>query len=593
MSFAVAGAALADSGDTAGAGAAVGVATLPVRIVVVAPEILDGSATVSDGGGQAAVWGVMVEVGGVDVSDSVIGEVVVEAEESAARVADFSLWQAAGTVFVPAAWPGRAVRIWLVDMSGGTPSSPMLLFSGIVDLPQVQPLSGQVALRCTDNRQAAIAALGRDTVAALLEGSRYSPAVFSAGATALQHANDRLTTIPSALDLSPAGAVRVTPWAAKEVADLEFTDDQVLDESVSVDVAERGALINRVAIDFGYRFPRVKAEGYVVAYDYLALHATSFVYWVRDGNSFLQRAAVEAAISAAGGTIVSITWVALPTTAQVIPGTGGAPAGAWLPNPVTDVLFCLGFSAVVSFDYAQQIDETHRIVVHNPASIAAVGVVSEAMSGALEGVYDDPVAVEQNILLYRQQVTTIPPKNLAPVVVGLTNSVTGTLTTDSDRTAANAAMETLIAIAATKIHASHRRHTVSGAVPANPALDVDKTVAVAAQGVAARGKVRRVVHRLDPASGRAVSEFELAVCAVAGIGMTHPEDVNTAPAGTSAGTSNTLAAPAVTWNGLATEDQVITIEFPGVEEAERARAAITIDSDFRAPLPEDLLEVVL
>lgn len=589
----IAGAAIADSGGVSGAGGAVGTATLPLRIVVVAPDVLSGSETVTDGGAGAAVWGVVVEVGGVDVSDSVIGEVVVEAEESAARVADFSLFQAPGTVFVPSAWPGRAVRIYLADMSSGAPASLLLIFSGIVDLPQVQPLAGQIRLRCTDNRQAAIAALGRASVGALLAGSYYSPAVFSGGATSLQHANDRLSTLPAALDLSPSGALRVTPWAAKEAADLAFDADQVLDGTVSVDVAERGALVNRVAIDFGYRFPRIKAEGYVVAYDYLALHATSFVYWVRDGNSFLQRAAVEAAISAAGGTIVSITWVALPTTAQVIPGTGGAPAGAWLPNPVTDVLFCLGFSAVVSFDYAQQVDETHSIVVHNPASIGAIGIVSDTMSGALEGVYDDPVAVEQNILLYRQQVTTIPPKNLAPVVVGLTNSVTGTLTADSDRAAANAAMEALIAIAATKIHASHRQHTVSASVPANPVLDVDKTVAIAAQGVAAKGKVRRVRHRLDPTAGTAISDFDLAICAIAGVGVAHPEDANTAPAGTSAGTTNTLEAPEVTWNGLVGQDQVITIEFPGVEEAERARGAVAIASDYRAAIPEDLLEVML
>lgn len=600
----LAGGTIADSGGVpAGVGIAAlpvrikvgppGVATLPVRISVVAAEVLSGAETVTDGGAAAAIWGVLVEVAGADVSDSIIGEVVVEAEESAARIADFSLHQPPGTVFVPTAWPGRSVRIYLADMSGGVPASPLLIFSGVVDLPQVEPLAGQIRLRCTDNRQGAIVALGRDAVAALLPGSRYSPAVFSAGETALQHANDRLSTLPSALDLSPAGALRVTPWAAKTVADLSFGDDQVIDGSVGVDVAERGSLVNQVAVDFGYRFPRIKAEGYIVDYNYLALHATAFVYWVRDGNPFLQRAAVEAAISAAGGTIVSMTWLALPTTARIIPGTGGVPAGAWLPNPPVDTLYCLGFSAVVSFDYAQQTEETHNIVVYNPASVAAIGVVPDSMSGALEGIYDDPVAVEQNILLYRREVTTIPPKNLAAVVVGLTNSVNGTLTTDSDRAAANTAMETLIAVAATKIHASHRRHTASASVPANPALDVDKTVAIDAQGVTAKGKVRRVVHRLDPAAGSAISDFDLAICSVAGVGFTHPEDTNTAPDGTSDGTTNTLAAPVVTWNGLAGQDQVITIEFPGVEEAERDRAAVAIASEYRAAIPEDLLEVVL
>lgn len=593
MTFPVGALPFGDIETAASAAAAVGVATLALRVSVVPAAVLDGSSSVADGGAAAAVWGVLVEVDGAAVTDDIVGAVVVEAEESAARVADFSLHVDPGTVVSPAAWSGRSVRIWMADMRSGSPTSALPIFSGIVDLPTVRPGTGTIALRCTDNRQAVIDGLGRDAVAGLLPGSRFSAAVFDAGASALAHANDRLSTLPAALDLSPAGALRLTPWAAKETPDLVFDADLVLEESVGVDLAERGGLTNLVSIDFGYRFPRIKAEGYEISFDPLAAAMTSFVYWVRDGNLFLQRAAVLAAIEKAGGNVVAIEWIKLPDTPQVIPGTGGAPAGAWLPNPPVDALYCLGFQAVVSFDYAQTTDEEHVISVSNAASIAAVGLVRQTMRGALEGVYDDAVAVEQNVLLYRKQVTTIPPKNLAPVVVGLTNSVNGTLTADTDRTAANAAMETLVAIAATRIFASHRQHTVTASVPANPVIDVDKTVMIDAEGVLAKGKVRRVVHRLDADSGAAVSEIELAICSVAGVGISHPEDAIVAPAGTSAGTTNTLAAPTVVWNGLGGEDGVITITFPGVEAAERAKASAVIESAFAAPLVEDVFEVTL
>lgn len=565
-----------------------GAASLPLRVSVVDTAIISGAQTVSDGGVVAAAWGVRVEVGGADVSADVVGEVVVEGEENAARIADLALALAPGAPILLATWIGRLVRIYLTDGAGG---NAMPLFLGVVDLPSVQLTERRLALRCTDNRQGVIGAMTREEITALLPDSRYSPVVFNDGAGALAYANDRLSTLPAAVDISPVGDLRVTPWLAKALPDLSFDGDQVIDGSLAVDVAERSALTNLVEIDFGYRFPRIKAEGYEVSYDYLALNSTSFVYWVRDGNTFLQRAAVEAAIEAAGGAIVSMTWIALPTTAQVIPGTGGAPAGAWLPNPLTDVQFCLGFSAVVSFDYAQQIEETHKIAVACDGSIAAVGAVRSTMSGALEGVYDDPVAVEQNILLYRGKVTTIPPKNLAPVVVGLTNSVDGTLTADTDRAAADAAMEALIAVAGTQIQASHRQHTVSAQVPCNPVLDVDKTVAVAAAGVLAKGKVRRVVHRLDTDSGTALSSFDLAICSISGVGVTHPGDSIAAPAGTSAGTTNTLGAPTVTWDGTPTGSNVITIAFPGVEEAERAKAAHIIATSCAATIVEDVFEV--
>jgi hypothetical protein len=570
-----------------------GKAVLPIRVSVVPAAVASGSATVADGGARAAVWGALVEVGGVDVSDLVVGEIVIEGEESAARVADFSMHLVPGTVVSPAEWTGKAVRVSLVDMASGVPASPMLLFSGVIDLPDISPSSGLLALRCTDNRQGVIGGMTKAQIDALLVNSRWSSAVFSAGASPWVYANDRISTIPAALDLAPNGALRLTPWMAKETADLSFDADQIIDESISVDFAERGALTNLVNVNFGYRFPRVKAEGYAVSYDYLALNATSFVYWVRDNNMFLQRAAVESAISQAGGSIVSITYIPLPTTAQIIPGTGGEPAGAWLPNPSTDPLSCLGFSAVVSFDYAQTIEETHKIVVSNARSIDAVGVVRSEMSGALEGVYDDATAVEQNILLYREKVTTIPPKNLAAVIEGVTNAVNCSLTADSDRAAANAAMACLIAVAGTEIYASHRQHMVQATVPCNPVLDVDKTVAVSAGGVSAKGKVKRVRHRLSPDEGSAISEFSLAICSVAGVGITHAADAVTAPAGTSAGPTNTLAAPTVAWNGMAGGDNVITITFPGVEEAERAKAAHTISTAYAAPLYEDLLEVAL
>jgi len=71
----------------------------------------------------------------------------------------------------------------------------------------------------------------------------------------------------------------------------------------------------------------------------------------------------------------------------------------------------------------------------------------------------------------------------------------------------------------------------------------------------------------------------------------HTGDSVSAPAGTSAGTSNTLGAPTVTWDGTVGGTNVITVTFPGVEEAERAKAAHTIASSFAAAIIEDVFEV--
>lgn len=564
-----------------------GAAQLPVRVSVVVPAISEGGSTVADAGTLGAVWGAVVRIDGADVTSSVVGEIVVEAEEGAARIADLTLHIASGTTIAVTSWIGRAVSILIADMISGTPLNALPLFNGVVDLPTIMPRSGLLSLRCTDNRQSVISGLTKAQIDALIPDGRYSSAVFDPGVGSLMYANDRLSTVPAALDLSPTGALRLTQWAAKPVADLSFDDSQVLDESMAVDIAERSQMINRVDLTFGYRFPRVKAEGYEVNYNFLELNHMGFGDWVKAGNSFIQRAAVVAALENSGGSVVSITYIPLPTKAQKIPGTDGF----WLPSPATDGQLCLGFSAAVSFDYAQTTKEEHQITVYNAASIAALGTVATTMTGALEGVYDDTVAVEQSILLYRQHVTQIPPKNLAPVVVGFTNSANTTLTADSDRAAANAAMEALIAIADVKIAEAHRQHRVSFDLPCSPVIDVDKTVSVVADGVTAKGKVRRVKHRLDTDSGLAVSSVELAICSLTGTGLTHAGDATVAPAGTEEGTSNELDAPIVTWNGLYLQDNVLTVVFPGVVEAERQNAQTIIETMHAAPLVEDILEI--
>lgn len=565
---------------------------LVLAVTFVDPDYLDGSVVASDKGLVAAVWGIRVEIDGVDKTSEIVGTVLVDAEESAARVADVELSQAPGTVVELTAWVGKTVSVFVVDKVGGAAENPITIFSGFVETPSVTPGGGVIRLSCTDNLQTAVGSLPMENAEALVPGSRWSPAVFNAGSSAFVHVQDRLSTVPSALDLDPLGVIRVTPWASKATADFTFSDDDILDQSVAVDLSGRSTLTNRVDIRFGYRFPKAKVEGWLIGYDFLALNHTNFGYWVRDGNQFLQRAAVEAALGKAGVNIVSITWIPLPTTPQIIPGTGGAEAGVWLPYEPADIQYCLGFAAVVSFDYGQQADEVHEITVSAPGSVAVIGSVAESISGALDGVYEDIQVAENNVLLYRAKITTIPPGNMPPISVGLTTSVDATLSADTNRAAAESAMETLIAIAMVKIQAAHRRHTVSASCPCQPVLDVSHTVALDADGVTASGKVRKVSHRLDVASGSAITEFSLAVCSIAGTGFVHPSDPVVAP-GPSSSEPTPLAVPAVSWNGKHGEDGVISITLAAVDEAERAKAEISIKTAYSAPLHEDPLEVIL
>jgi len=531
-------------------------------------------------GGRAAVWTAIVILNSVDVTSQVVGEIRIDAEEDSARIADLTLRPPTSTAFAVASWVGKTITIDVADNATGTPASVQRLFAGVVDTPTLDLVRKTIGLRCTDNLQNVVEGMSASAIDAAIPDGYHSPVIFDAAARGWSRAQDRLSTVPASLDLTTGLALRLTPWEAATTADLTFTVAHLIDESLSVALSSRSSFINQVDIDFGYRFPRVKAEGWPVSYSYvseatIAAHAAATNWW-------LQRSAVESAIKSAGGTLESITYTALPN--YVI--------GGWTPGP-SDYLLCMGFSAIVSFDYAQEIEETHTITVSAPASITAVGVLKDRLSGALVGEYPPLATAEHAMLLYANDISGIPPQDTAIPSSGYTTAADVTLTPDTDRAAADAAMETLIAVAKTKIWASHRHNTVSAAVALNPALDLDKTLAISVPGLSAKGKCRSVTHRLSPDTGAAVSEFAIAICSVAGTGVTHAETPTTAPGGSSPASTALTGSAAVDFNYLAAEDHVLTITFPGVEAVERDLAAIDLSSAYSAPLVEDVLTITL
>jgi len=528
----------------------------------------------------AGVWTAIVTVDGSDVSSRVVGEIRIDAEESSARTAEFTIRPAAGTSFAVANWVGKSVTIDIADNASGSPANVQRLFTGLIDTPTLNLVHSTIAILCTDDLQGKIDAMSNSAIDAAIPSSYYSNVIFNSAETGWRRAQDRLSTLASALDLDPSGSLRLTAWAAKVTPDLSFTNAHILDESPGLALASRTALINSIEIDFGYRFPRVKAEGYPITYSYVT--SSTIAAHVAAGNWFLLRSSVEAAIKAAGGTIQSISYDALPNTT----------IGTFTPGPY-DSLSCMGFTAVVSFDYAQQIEEQYTITVSAPNSIAAVGTLPDKLQGALEGVYPQVVAAENSMTLYRNDVSGIPPMDLATPTSGYTTAADVTLTADTNRTAAQNAMQTLIQVAKTRIAGSHRHNYVTASVPLNPSLDLPLTVDINVPGLHAVGKVRTVAHVLSPETGQAVTQFSLAISSVAGVGVTHSDTPNTAPAGTSPGSTELTGSPTAVFSYGPSDDHTITVTFPGVASAERNKANIALSSSYNAGLPENILTITL
>lgn len=556
-----------------------GSAAAGILVNAISPALVSGAATVADSASGAARWAPVVELAGVDVTADVVGEITVEASEGAARIASFSLL-ASGPLDLPG-YTGQRVTIDIADSAGG---NRIRLFTGLVDVPAVDLVRRLVRITANDDLMNAVNAMDRAAIDAIV-GGRWSKAVFDDGAVPWSYAQDRLSTVAASLDMDATGALRLTPWAAKASADLSFDAGVLIEQSLAIDTAERGALVNEVMVNFSYRFPMAKREAYQIHFEFMT---NGFGPWVDDGNAFLVRSTVQSAIEAAGFAIDTLDFIPLPTTPQLIGG-----AAMWLPNPATDPLLALGFDATVTFDYTQSVQEQHAIRVYSQASLDAVGRLPASLSGALEGKTVDTVAAETAAVLYQNAISKIPSQLAAPTVAGSTTAAVMDLTADTNRAAAEAAMECLIDVAKVKIAASHRSGRVSAALALHPLVDLDKTVAVDADGVQAKGKVVRVLHRMDADSAQALTEFEIAVARLDGSGLAHVDTSTTAPAGVVDGVTAKLGDPVCTFNGLAGQDQQFTITFPGVDSSERDLRTVDIASEYNVSIIEDDLVVTL
>ena len=206
-------------------------------------------------------------------------------------------------------------------MSSGSATDVQRLFTGIVDTPTLNLDLRTIAIRATDNLQNIVEAMDAAAIDAAILDGYHSPVIFDPAARGWSRAQDRLSTVPQSLDLTPAGVMRVTDWAPAVSPAMSFTAAHLLDGSLSVSLSSRHSLVNRVNVDFGYRFPRVKAEGWPLTYSYV--YEGDIDTFCRRQQSTLTRAAVESAIEAAGGTVESITYTAPLSTA----------IGSWVPVP--------------------------------------------------------------------------------------------------------------------------------------------------------------------------------------------------------------------------------------------------------------------
>jgi hypothetical protein len=464
---------------------------------------------------EGAVWSFKVVLDGVDISDSVTDEIVVEIEEGVARIADVVIVVGAGSVPL-FDWVGSSITIDYIEITNGS-ELPYRLFTGKVHIPDYDPIGRTVSLHCSDSLQMRLAAMSREEILSIT-GGKYSESVQGEKLNNWDFAKAVMETLPASLDCGPYGEFRVTPWHTTTVY-REFGDGEWLPKNLKLDPARREDIINKVTCSFGYRYTRLHRRTLSLSW------AVSVRDVVDNGLPVPGRDMIRAAVESTGweqaqvtGSMTfrssasdSINFTPFPTSVPI--GTNGV----WVNNSPDSS--CMAFNTRLVKRFAQTVTEEATFIVTAPESIAKHGVMPIEMSGTLESNWD-ATDWEGNM--------TIPPL--------LNNASVKTETVDYAPDIAtgvrDTAMEVIIDSAKVAILASNRTGRVHvPLVPLRPSVDVNRRLRFTSPFVTVSGKAAKVIHRMqvgETSDGEGATTYvSLAVSGHGAVGEPTPPDTPT------------------------------------------------------------------
>lgn len=495
---------------------------------------------------RAFVWEVVVnlEVKGGDrpgesgdISTNLTQAVSVEAEENAARIANF--------VREPRPYGpcpietdpefldlnkhiGRTVTVdYVLKDVDGVILSTTRLFTGFVDEVTFDPVTRLSAYVCSDGRQQLLENMDRASIDAMMPGSRYSDFVFDPEVDNFQYAQDRLATVPYALDLDAEGNWQYTKWAAEPSGLWIYTDANVVYESIGIDIEQFRNITTEVEIDVGYAYRRLRERSSTFLWSYPG----SFCNYLDSGHTIPRKQMIVDAANSSGWRLLSITFQNLPKSQAYTCSTGYR---VWVnTGNGLGPLFTQDVSGTIARRFVSGVRESYALRILAPDSATQFGIVTDTLSLSVspnfqeEGWTEGSDARIEEALIERNVNISTTTQVVPPADFGYDFQVNGTdkyydaigdEITDGEgrRVDFDNAIETIIEQGKTLIRQAHRNNSVNWQSILNPDIDLSQTLEIDLCPVHARGKVQFFTHTMDLNSGEAVTDITVAVSKTAG-----------------------------------------------------------------------------
>lgn len=446
-------------------------------------------------------WDVRFRIGGVNQSGWITGQIEIDREEGGAGVAGAVLYIDDGEEVVPTDWTGAPVEIDFISTSNGE-TTEARLFTGALSQPEWDPVSRLMTCAASDGLQRRVEALSVDAIRALIPGY-WSADVYEStdGRSHWDFAQELLASVPSSLDCSPQGDMRLTSWTPGHPA-FEFGIGTTVYLSPRIELEEVDAITNFIEIEISYRYSRLRE----LSQSYSWVHPGTagigemggFCLWRVDSTELPNIEMILSSASGAGQVVTAAEWYRLPPTTPDPCGTGMP----WINN-FSDLLLGAGWTA--KRRWVQTVTEKYRFRLYTAAGEVEAQRVTQRRGSSfdIESSQSDGWS------------DSLRPVNVDAdrIATGHPKPGFGPPGDRDDEERRIAGLRCQLATARTEIAAAHRRTTVSWEVPTNEAMGVDlvHTLLLDDQGVQAQGKCRRLRHVLDLSSGSAITTLSIAV----------------------------------------------------------------------------------
>jgi hypothetical protein len=468
------------------------------------------------GVGNIAAFDLQVIIGAqiIDIG-MLVGQLTITRNEGDAALCSLQLKPPHGDIDLDQ-WHGKSILVNCI-----TATTTHRIYTGAVDIPEIDLEFGRITLRCTDKRTERNNALSPVFVQSM---GYWSDDLFGEPDDINAELNNRLETIPYSWDYDADGTGYLAAWEPKATADYTFSDASIYRRNPTVTVLSRGRVKNKITFELEFQYQRLRQRNINYTFD-SELSACLYSAWGLPPTAVqLKQAAASAGwtvgnflyegldpsgrYSCSGTTLywtavkkVGVLTSSLDENGDAVTDQNNNQVFSSSSSSVSWVnVYAQKASWTASKRWAQTISETISLVVSAPQSIAQYGLVESDISVGVASDYDTTAWEDYTVH------KSIPTNS--------TVSANGDYIYDKvndDIAAYKAAAYAGIAKARTEIIKAHRDNRVTIETPFFPQVDLRHTVATTAGKIRCKGKVSSLVHTIDLFERWCATEIEISL----------------------------------------------------------------------------------